>query len=177
MIKNSKIETGFIYLWYDNKRKMYYLGCHLGNENDGYICSSNRMRDAYRRRPDDFKRRILKRDISREFLTEEEHKWLSMISDNELGKKYYNLSKQHFIHWSWSTDENKRLTIRQKQSKAQTGKISAFEGRKHSEKSILKMSMAKKGKSHSTEHRQKIGKANSGKIPWNKGKSYSHKNI
>ena len=42
---------GFIYIWYDNFRKMYYIGRHWGTEDDGYICSSNRMRDAYRRRP------------------------------------------------------------------------------------------------------------------------------
>ena len=25
-------KTGFIYIWYDRKRKMYYIGCHLGTE-------------------------------------------------------------------------------------------------------------------------------------------------
>ena len=40
---------GFVYIWYDKKRKMYYIGSHWGTDDDGYICSSNRMRDAYRR--------------------------------------------------------------------------------------------------------------------------------
>lgn len=86
-------KTGFIYIWYDRKRKMFYIGCHLGSENDGYICSSNRMRDAYRRRPQDFKRRILKRDISRNMILQEEYKWLTLIPKEQLGEKYYNLSK------------------------------------------------------------------------------------
>lgn len=87
---------GFVYLWYDRKRKMYYIGCHWGTVDDGYICSSKRMRDAYRRRTLDFKRRILKRNISKESLLEEEYKWLQLIKDDELGKKYYNLRKEGF---------------------------------------------------------------------------------
>ena len=84
---------GFIYIWYDRKRNMYYIGCHWGTEDDGYICSNNRMRDAYRRRPNDFKRRIIQNGITRENLLEEEYKWLQLIPDNQLGKKYYNLRK------------------------------------------------------------------------------------
>ena len=137
---------GFIYLWYDKKRKMYYVGCHCGNVNDGYICSSNRMRDAYRRRPYDFKRRILKSNIDQNVLLDEEYKWLELIKENELGKKYYNLRKHKWGHWS--TDENKRLTVGQKISaspnrnanisKANKGKIS------HTETSKEKLRIANK---------------------------------
>lgn len=92
---------GFIYIWFDRYRKMYYIGCHWGHENDGYICSSNRMRDAYRRRPRDFKRRILSRIFSkRELLSEQERSWLSLIADSELGTKYYNLNKGNTGHWT-----------------------------------------------------------------------------
>ena len=73
---------GFVYIWYDRKRKMYYIGCHWGTTNDGYICSSKRMRDNYRNRPQDFKRRILRSNIEREKLLEEEFKWLDLIGDN-----------------------------------------------------------------------------------------------
>lgn len=106
---------GFIYIWYDRKRKMYYLGSHWGTENDGYICSSNRMRDAYRRRPHDFKRRIIQQSIKRVDLLNEEYKWLQLISDDELGKKYYNLRKHKWNHWS--IDEEKRIKISKKISK------------------------------------------------------------
>ena len=66
---------GFVYIWYDAKHHRYYVGCHWGNENDGYICSSNWMREAYRDRPEDFKRRILTKNIeSRPALYEEEQR-------------------------------------------------------------------------------------------------------
>lgn len=104
---------GFVYIWFDSRRKMYYIGCHFGNESDGYICSSNRMRDAYRRRPKDFKRRILVSNISdRELMFEEEHRWLSLIEEEELGGKYYNLRKHKWGHWV--TDENTKLSISEK---------------------------------------------------------------
>lgn len=99
-------KEGFIYIWFDRKRKMYYIGSHWGTIDDGYICSSNRMRDAYRRRPHDFKRRILKSNIERTVLLEEEHKWLDKIDEKELGVKYYNLRKHRWGHWS--TDEDTR---------------------------------------------------------------------
>ncbi len=110
---------GFIYIWYDRKRKMYYIGCHWGTEHDGYICSSNRMREAYRSRPDDFKRRIIQRYISREKLLDEEHKWLSLIPDKELGKQYYNHTKHHFGHWSDRADSDK---IRKKAGEKNKGR-------------------------------------------------------
>ena len=69
---------GFVYIWRDKKRKMYYIGSHWGTEDDGYICSSDRMRKAYRRRPDDFKRRVISRiDTNREELLDEEHRLLA----------------------------------------------------------------------------------------------------
>lgn len=105
-------KTGFIYIWYDRKRKMFYIGSHYGTTNDGYICSSNRMRDAYRRRPYDFKRRIIATNIQRNVLLETEHKWLQLIPENELGIKYYNLRQHKWGHWS--TDENNRQTTVEK---------------------------------------------------------------
>lgn len=93
-------KEGFVYIWYDSKRKMYYVGCHWGHEDDGYICSSKRMYNARRYRPHDFKRRVIKRGIPREQLLSEEFRWLSMIRKEELGKKYYNHHNHHFDHWS-----------------------------------------------------------------------------
>lgn len=100
----QKDDYGFIYVWYDRKNKMFYVGCHWGLETDKYVCSSERMRSAYRRRPEDFRRRVVQRIVNRSELLTEEHKWLSQIKDEELGKKFYNLSKHHFGHWSTSPD-------------------------------------------------------------------------
>lgn len=172
---------GFLYVWYDRKRKMYYIGSHYGNENDGYICSSNRMRDAYRRRPNDFKRRIIQRNIDRDKLLNEEHKWLQLIPENELGKKYYNLRQHKWGHWS--TDENKRLTVGQKISaspnraanisKANRGRVIDEETRKKISVSVSKtmtkehramLSEKCSGWQHTEEARLKITEAGKGRV-------------
>ena len=153
---------GFIYLWYDRKRKMYYIGSHWGSIDDGYICSSNRMRDAYRRRPDDFKRRVIQNNVSRETLLNEEHKWLNKIKLKELGKKYYNLRKHRWGHWS--TDVNRRLTIGQKISEKN-------KGRKRTSEQNLKISVSMKGKEPWNKGKKGYEIKNlKGKEPWNKGK-------
>jgi len=104
---------GFVYIWFDVYRKMYYIGSHWGTITDGYVCSSNRMRDAYRRRPNDFKRRILISGVdNRKLLLEIENAWLLKIKDEELGKKYYNMTK--YMNGHWSTDKQRYLTSKEK---------------------------------------------------------------
>ncbi len=164
---------GFVYLWYDSYRKMYYLGCHWGFLEDGYICSSNRMRDAFRRRPHDFKRRILKKVYTnRTDLLEEEFKWLSLIRDNELGKKYYNFRKHHYGHWMNNPNS---MTIKQKLSEASKKlhqdpiyKKKFIEGRKklpkHTREQVERRLKSRAGYKHSDETKKKIGKAHKGKI-------------
>jgi len=102
---------GFVYIWYNSWKKKYYVGCHWGTEDDGYICSSHIMNKSYKRTPQHFKRRIIARIYDRSKLLEEEHKWLSLIKDKELGRRYYNISKRHFGHWSAADNE---LLIREK---------------------------------------------------------------
>lgn len=104
------MKCGFVYIWRDGKNKRYYIGSHWGAENDGYVCSSRWMRNAYRRRPTDFRRRILGRIIStRGDLLAEEHGWLQMIEGDEMGVKYYNLTNH--LNGHWMTDEGKARTI------------------------------------------------------------------
>jgi len=91
---------GFVYIWYDKKRKMYYIGCHWGTEDDGYVCSSNRMRNAYKRRPEDFRRRIIGKFDNKIEMLINENEWLTLIGKENLGKKYYNLKDCQFNHWS-----------------------------------------------------------------------------
>jgi hypothetical protein len=167
-------KEGFIYIWYDKKRKMYYLGCHWGTIDDGYICSSNRMRDAYYRRSQDFKRRIIKRNIPRDRLLNEEHKWLQMIPDEQLGEKYYNLSKKHFGHWA--NDQYNKLTIQEKISiktkeamakpeiRAKLEKT--WESNKHrvqSKEEKTKRALKLRGQKRSAETRKKMSEAQRGK--------------
>lgn len=106
------MKYGFVYIWYDRKHKRFYVGMHWGNEDDGYVCSSNWMRDAYKRRPQDFKRRIIERIYTnRKDLYERERHWLSFIKDEELSAKYYNLSKN--VNDIWLNEET-NLSRRQK---------------------------------------------------------------
>lgn len=92
---------GFVYIWFDKKRKMYYIGSHWGTTDDGYICSSNRMRDAYRRRPEDFKRRIIETNIiDKNSLRKEEDKFLKLAEKKK--QKYYNHKYFSICKvWSW----------------------------------------------------------------------------
>ena len=106
---------GFVYIWRDRKHKRYYIGCHWGYIDDGYICSSVWMRNSYKRRPQDFKRRILEIVKENDNIYDIEHKWLSFIKIEELGKRYYNLQNRRFNHWSNTDNYNeiyKKLEIK-----------------------------------------------------------------
>lgn len=153
---------GFVYIWYDRKRKMYYIGSHWGTETDGYICSSNRMRDAYRRRPDDFKRRILSRVYTnRSELLEKEQDWFDRVKRRE---QYYNLSFS--IKNPWWNDEYTRLTVGQKISNSKKGQglgrqhteetKEKFKKRRHSEEWKLANSVRNKNKVLSEETKEKL---------------------
>lgn len=111
---------GFVYIWFDKKHRRFYIGSHWGNIDDGYVCSSSWMKQAYRRRPGDFKRRIIATGILRENILFEEQRWLNMIPREELGKRYYNLKKDCLFHWT--ADPHKRLTVGQKISAANKGR-------------------------------------------------------
>jgi hypothetical protein len=150
---------GFIYIWYDRKRKMYYIGSHWGKIEDSYICSSNRMRDAHRRRPQDFRRRIIEKTTIREALYDIEQKWLNLISNTELGKKYYNLTKKKT--GCWAHNENSRKTVGEKIGNALKGKTKSPE-------TVAKMKANHKGRTGqkwSAETREKM----KNRVPWNKG--------
>jgi len=89
-------KEGFIYIWRDSKRNLYYIGSHIGSPDDGYIGSNNRLRCAYKSRPDTFKRKILEHydSISHKELRDRENSWLSLIKDHELHRvRYYNEKK------------------------------------------------------------------------------------
>jgi hypothetical protein len=71
------------------------------------------MRKAYKRRPQDFKRKILSRvTSSKQNLLDEEYRYLSMMDQSELGKKYYNLTNHKNGHWM--TVDEKAKTLKEK---------------------------------------------------------------
>lgn len=132
-MKNKQIEKyGFVYIWRDRKRKMYYIGSHWGSEDDNYVCSSNIMKSAYKRRPNDFKRRIISRIYTnRKDLLIEEQKYISMIDPNKTYSKnktnierstivkYYNVSLVVKNHWH--ADENRVKEVGKKISESKKG--------------------------------------------------------
>jgi hypothetical protein len=139
-------QYGFVYLWRDKKYNRYYIGSHWGTEDDGYVCSSRWMKQAYAKRPDDFARKILKRIYSnRTELLQEEYRFLSMIQEDQLGKRYYNINNHKPGHWA--IYENSRKTV----------------GQKISEKNKANPNFGKwnAGKQLSEEVKQKISKSTS----------------
>jgi hypothetical protein len=104
---------GFVYIWYDRKHKRFYIGSHWGTVDDGYICSSTWMRNAYKYRKDDFKRKIITKVFtSKADLLKKEYEYLSLIKEEELGKRYYNLTKHLNDHWF--TEEERAKTLSEK---------------------------------------------------------------
>jgi hypothetical protein len=124
-VDDHKFVFGFVYIWRDCLAKRFYIGSHKGNVDDGYICSSTRMLAEYRKRPDDFKRRILQFSyLDNDLLVIEQH-WLDLIPRNEFGKKYYNYStKARGFHFS---SEISKKEVVEKIRIANTGKKSSNE--------------------------------------------------
>jgi len=148
---------GFVYLWYDVKYKRYYVGCHWGNIHDGYICSSRWMRDAYNRRPEDFRRRILKTNLSRNQMYIEEQRYLDMQKPEEKKIRYYNLCTNSGNLWHKYPESVK--TIGQKISHSKKGKSVG----PCAPETAAKISSANKGRVFTEEHKEKLRQAKLGK--------------
>lgn len=154
------MKTGFIYIWFDRKYKRYYVGSHLGTEDDGYICSSTWMKSSYKRRPEDFKRRVLKREIEKKFLKEQEYEWLRLIKTEELGKKYYNLNNKKILKpGNWPEGKARSEETRRKISDSLKGKC--FLSNEHRKKTSERMkgNKLRKGLSLSSEAKNKVSKS------------------
>lgn len=152
------MEYGFVYIWRDRKHKRYYIGCHWGHVDDGYVCSSTWMKQAYNIRPQDFKRRIISLIFTnKKDMFDEEFHWLSKIQNSDLGKKYYNI--YNFPRKHWSADEAMRLKVIA-QFKNKPG---WYKGKHFSEEHKKRISDSKKGKKLSEETKKKLRDCNVGK--------------
>ena len=89
--------TGFVYVWYDRAEKRMCVGSHMGTVDDGYVSCTGDIWKEYRKRPSHFMRRIVYWHTTDDVraLREQEQIWLNQIPDQELGRKFYNLSKRH----------------------------------------------------------------------------------
>lgn len=162
-------KTGFVYIWLDRKHKRYYIGSHWGYPDDGYVCSSTWMMQAYRIRPQDFKRRIIKSGYTvRTEMLDEERRFLEMIKPHEIKVRYYNIKPTAKYMWH-TTGENSK-TIGEKISAAKMGKSPkwvdpAERGRKISEgkKAAFEKRFAETGSKLTPEHHAKVGLHNIGR--------------
>lgn len=140
---------------------MYYVGSHWGHEEDGYICSSNRMRNAYRRRPTDFKRRVIYREYKSNIsLRENEAHWLRMISQEELGTKYYNLTTNVLIAGNQASMSNE---TKEKIRRAMTGRKLSFETKTRMSESQKRVQPLL-NKTISDQHKEILSKTHKGKV-------------
>lgn len=161
---------GFVYIWRDKKHNRFYIGCHWGHINDGYICSSLWMKQAYKRRPGDFKRRILARGIiSKNEMYNEETRWLKFILLEELGKKYYNLKNYSTTHWNKG---DKQQSVREKLRQSKLGDKNPMKRKDVAEKVASKNRGRiawNKGSKRTEEQKQHQSKVMVGRTAWNKG--------
>ncbi len=179
MLEYKKDYFGYVYLWYDHKRKMYYLGGHYGSVDDSYICSSVHMLRAYKKRPQDFKMRILKYvEDDKSLLLEQEQRYLDMMDNTKLSTpknrrtntvRYYNVKK------SATGGKESRLKYR-KFNCAYCGCLSTTkeEDRKYCQaecyyKDKKGWPAQNKGSTHTQKTKDIISQKNKGKRPWNKG--------
>jgi NUMOD3 motif-containing protein len=191
---------GFVYIWFDKKHRRFYLGSHFGTEDDGYVCSSKWMKQAYNIRPDDFRRRIIYRcpHNDRSILLREEERWLKMITPEEIkSKKYYNrtrrayglspreVSEQFKYHWSDPEAAAKHIESQKRswtpeRRAAHSAKIKAKREAgayaNRSEKIKAKWASGAytcHNKPLTDEHKAKLSAAGKGRPAWNKGISHS----
>ena len=83
---------GYVYMWCDVKRNMYYIGSHKGRVYDKYKSGSKWLNKVIKKRPDTMKMRVLEyyygRD--REELYRLEGKWLQFYEVEKYPNRYYN---------------------------------------------------------------------------------------
>jgi hypothetical protein len=64
-------QEAFLYEWFDKTKNMFYIGVHKGTVDDGYVCSCKIMLEEFKKRPEDFERKILKFGIFSNLIQEE----------------------------------------------------------------------------------------------------------
>lgn len=103
---------GFVYIWRDRSTGWFGIGSHYGRLDDGYTSRTGWLRSAIRKRPQDFRRRILflLRTPDRAELLQQEQRWLSMIDPAHLATaenmrrgtvRYFN-AKQYASGGAWN---------------------------------------------------------------------------
>lgn len=178
---------------------MFYIGKHYGPTTDGYISSSPFMKRDYKKNPEHFKRRILEfvEDIDGSQALIAESKWLALIPEEQLCKKYYNLKNKNFGNprgckksYVWNQGLSKEA--QKEYQELRKNKLFCLLSEKPKKgiifKPIMKYSCGYCGKGFESKNtrrfcsnscsakwtlengrKEKISKAKKGKTAWNKG--------
>lgn len=99
---------GFVYEWYDSKRKMKYIGSHHGPVDDYYKGSNQRFQRAIKKRPNDFSRIILEyvNIDNQDEILKCEQKWLDTVINIKDNEEYYNKKNEAKGGWSFITKKH-----------------------------------------------------------------------
>jgi hypothetical protein len=124
-------------------------------------------------------------------LLEEEYQWLSKIKDEDIGKRYYNLSTRHFGHWMMNdqyekkqhpmfgkkhTEETKQKMRGRKVSEETRRKLRELAEKQFSDPEnrkkagLANIGVVRNGKKHTEDVKRKMSERMMGNTPWNKGK-------
>jgi NUMOD3 motif-containing protein len=139
----------FTYVWHNHSNGCRYIGYHLGDENDGYACSSKSERFWNDFNDPDmvWTRQIILRGTAVECLRREQEILREVdLRDNE----WYNNARGAEVIF---TDE-----VREKIRQHHLGKSSGMLGKNHSQAAKDKMSRTRKGIPLSEEHKQNLRK-------------------
>ena len=140
------MSSGFVYKWIDNSNGMYYIGCHKGSIDDGYIGSGTYFLKAYNKRPEAFERQVLY--VGEDFAELEEFILIELNAAKD--KESYNLVNACRGQNEYTSEVRERI------------------GRPHrgvpkKESTKKKMSIAHKGRKKSESHCKALSRALTGK--------------
>lgn len=88
-LQDNRSYYGYVYMWCDLQRDMFYIGSHKGSIYDSYTCSSKWCKRAIKQRPHTFKFYLLALCNSEDELSLTEEKWLRFYSV-AASKVFYN---------------------------------------------------------------------------------------
>lgn len=80
----------FVYRWRQTSTGKWYIGYHLGEPNDGYICSSKIVKPMIQANPLDWERKILKHGTRLEMVALEHRLLKKLLASTN--PKSYNMS-------------------------------------------------------------------------------------
>lgn len=152
--------NGYIYLLTDNRNGKKYVGKHIGTDNNYFSGGVIPNKIAKKHGKEIFTKIILENNIINENLLLE--KEIYYIEKYDTFNNGYNLTKGGDGGGTWI---HKKTTV--EKERISNVKRNKMIGRKFSEKTLEKMSLAKKGIPLTEEHKKNISISQSGKNhPW-----------